>query len=241
MAHKRAQRTPGVGVGDGGGHEEPRLPRLEVVVKADTGGTLEAVTHAVNGAGGAAAAEISVIGRSVGDVTKSDLAMAATGSRLVLGFDVGLPARAEAFAKEQGVEVRLYEVVDHLARDVAQIARSLVVPPAAEKLLCTARVVALFKSTRRGIILGCEVLEGKMAVGMRFRVIDVAGPIYEGVVGSLHIERDEVRHAVPGQKVGLKIADFKQARVGDLVECYEPARSAARPWSPRPGAVRVTS
>ncbi|NTU60678.1 MAG: hypothetical protein HGA98_06430, partial [Deltaproteobacteria bacterium] len=203
-------------------------PVLKVVLKADTRGTLEAVERALlrEAEGGPA---VEVIERGVGDVSKNDLAMALTGSRLVLGFDVGVLPRMEEYAREHGVEVRLHDLVDRLARDAAETARALVPPPAEEKIVGQARVVALFKSTRRGMILGCEVLEGRLAVGVPFRVIDPAGPVYQGRVESLHVEESAVRQAKPGQKVGVKISDFKQGRVGDLLECYETARAPARP------------
>lgn len=220
----------------GGGEGEPR--RLEVVVKADTRGTLEAVVVALSKLA-VPGVEVRLIERAVGHVSQSDLTMALTGDRLVVGFDVDVAGRGEEFARQHGVEVRLYDVVDRLVRDLEETARSLVPPSAAERVLGQARVVALFKSTRKGVILGCEVLQGKVAIGMTFRVISAPGPIYTGVVDSLHVERDAVTQARPGQKVGLKIHDFNRVRVGDLVECFEAVPTKAHPWSPRAGVIRV--
>lgn len=212
--------------------------KLEIVVKADTQGTLEALVAAVVKVA-VPGVSIALIERAVGDVSQSDLAMAATGSRLVVGFDVDVSARGEEFAKNNGIEVRLYDVVDRAVRDLEDIARSLVPVPAQERILGQARVIALFKSTRKGIILGCEVLQGRIALGLPFRVISAPGPIYTGIVESLHIERDAVTQARPGQQVGLKILDFNRARIGDLVECFEALPTKERPWTPRGGVLRA--
>jgi translation initiation factor IF-2 len=95
-------------------------------------------------------------------------------------------------------------------------------------------VIALFKSSRKGIILGCKVLSGTLAQGQRFRVVGVMGPMYIGIIESLHIEKDTVNKATRGQQVGLKIRDFKKAKIGDLVESFKPgAQHVQQPWQPK--------
>lgn len=219
--------------------EADEAPPLKVVLKADTWGTLEAAERAIDRstAGGC---RVEIIERGVGAVSKNDLTMALTGSRLVVAFDVGVLPRVEEFAREHGVEVRVYDLVERLAREVGETAGALGPKTPEEKTLGQARVIALFKSTRKGIILGCEVLEGRLSVGAPFRVIDPAGPIYQGRIESLHVDEDAVPHAKPGQQVGVKISDFKQGRVGDLVECFEPVRERGPCWTPHPGVIQRT-
>ncbi|MHB8766818.1 MAG: translation initiation factor IF-2 [Deferrisomatales bacterium] len=220
-------------------HRPRPAPALELVLKADTVGTLDAATAAL-GAVPPPPVALQVIHRGVGAVAKSDLDLAATGSRLVLGFGVDVNSRVAELARELGVEVRLYEVIYDLARDAEAIARSLAPRAPAERITGEAKVIRLFRSSRRGIILGCEVLKGALALGDRYRVIAAPGPIHQGVVESLHIEDHAVREARVGQQVGLKIRDFKDAQLGDLVECFRavPAAGAA-PWSPAPGVHRA--
>jgi translation initiation factor IF-2 len=208
---------------------------LELVIKADAVGSVEAVTQCVRGVA-VPGVEIRLVESGLGEVTKSDVLMAATSSRLVIGFTVGIGPRVEEYAREQGVEIRLYRVIYEISRDLEEIARSLVPRPPQERITARADVIALFKSTRKGIILGCAVREGVVAVGKHFRVIDAAGPIYEGIVGSLHVGPSAVREARVGQQVGLQILDFQKARVGDLVECFEIASPVGpRPWTPQGG------
>jgi translation initiation factor IF-2 len=184
-------------------------------------------------------APISIIHAGVGIIGKTDIFLAETGSRLVLGFNVGTGPDIDKLSAEHGVEVRLYDVIYRLVDDVVQTAHSLLPIEETEEILGRARVVALFKSSRKGIILGCEIVEGRLAVADRFRVIAAMGPVYSGTISSLHIGRDTVRDAKTGQKVGLKIRNFKKAAVGDLVESFLPdSGKKNRPWSPRGGAYR---
>jgi len=142
----------------------------------------------------------------------------------------------DSLAAEHGVEVRLYEVIYQLVADIRDTAASLLPAEAPEEILGRAKVIALFKSSRKGIILGCEIMEGRFAINDRFRVITAMGPVYTGKIGSLHIGKDAVQVAKAGHKVGLKIPDFKKATIGDLVESFlsGPAKTA-RPWSPTGG------
>jgi translation initiation factor IF-2 len=212
---------------------------LEVVVKADTVGTLEAVTLGLSRTP-PEGSELRIIATGLGEVSKSDVLMATTGSRLVLGFQVPVGLRVEEYAREQGVEVRLYQVIYALLEDARNILQSLAPRKPVEHTVGRAKVIALFKGSRKGIILGCEVAEGRLAVGERFRVIDAAGPIHEGTIGSLHIGPDAVREARPGQQVGLKVEGFQKARLGDWVECFRVDAPAGPPrWTPRPGVHRT--
>lgn len=209
-----------------------------MVVKADTVGTLEAVSEAISRVS-AEGVEVRVIHTGVGEATKSDVLMAATGSRLIMGFQVPTAPRVEEYAREQGVEIRLYEVIYELTGDAERIARSLAPSFPGERVTGRARVIALFKGSRKGAILGCEVQEGVLALGNRFRIIDPAGPVHEGRIDSLHIGPEAVREARPGQQVGLKVEGFRKARVGDWVECFEGVHSEGPPpWSPQGGVRR---
>ena len=166
--------------------------------------------------------------------------MAVTGSRLVLGFNVAPPKMVERLCKEQGVEIRLYDVIYHLTEDLRKIANGLHSEEASESITGKAKVIALFKGGRKGIILGCQVLEGAMVQGDHFRVISAMGPIYSGKIESLHIEDRTVQKAKVGQQVGLKISKFDKAKVGDLVESYETVESRKVPWRPKAGVFVVS-
>jgi translation initiation factor IF-2 len=213
----------------------PRPAGLEIVLKCDSAGCLEAVSAAILAAAPAGMA-ISIIHAGVGAINKTDIFLAETGSRLILGFNVGVGANIDGLAAEHGVEIRLYDVIYRLIADIKDTATSLLAAGETEEILGRAKVVALFKSSRKGIILGCEILEGRLAVNDRFRVITAMGPVYTSKIGSLHIGRDAVQVAKAGHKVGLKIPDFKNATIGDLVESFLPGGAkTVQPWTPRAG------
>ena len=209
---------------------------LDIVLKCDSTGSKEALkaSLAVKGHSGGG---VKVLHADVGDITKSDLFMALTASRLVVGFQVGVMPRIKELSQEQGIEVRLYDVIYRLTTDLHEIAATLNVrQEEREEITGKAKVIALFKGTRRGVILGCDVQEGHLETGKTFRIISAMGPVYTGKIESLQIEGDVVKSARVGQKAGLKISGFKKAKLGDLVECYQTLRPKPnKEWAPRGG------
>jgi translation initiation factor IF-2 len=212
--------------------------KLDIVLKADSMGTQEAVVSAIEGLHTPGVA-IGVIHADVGHVSQSDLFLAETGSRLVMGLNVDILPKTKEMAKEHQVEVRLHDVIYKFLEDLKEIAESLVLPQEEERVLGRAKVIALFSGGKKGVILGCEVLDGSLAVGRKFRVISAPGIVYTGTIDSLHIEKDAVKEAKVGQQVGLKVEDFKRARTGDLVETFEVVRLKKHiRWQPKGGVFR---
>lgn len=207
---------------------------LSLVIKADTSGTGEAIISGIETLD-TGDVPVEVIHSGTGDISKSDLLMAETAGRLVLGFNVGLLPRINELAAERGIEVRLHDVIYRLLDDIKEIARAMVVPEEGEKIKGRAKVIALFPGERRGIILGCDVYEGALTLGSKFRLISDPGIVYSGTIGSLHIETRSVNKAVAGQQVGLKISGFKRAKEGDLIECFEEVPHRGHRWQPSGG------
>ena len=207
--------------------------RLEIVLKCDTSGCIEAIKSSIISLN-LPGLEIDIISSGIGTINKSDIFMAETGSKLIIGFNVGLMPHIDQMATEHTIEIRLYDVIFRLLEDVESICRSCIPQEPAEEIIGTAKVIALFKSSRKGIILGCEVLTGKLALGNTFRVLGAMGQMYLGKIKSLHIEKNAVNEARKGQQVGLKISNFNKARIGDMVECYKVAAGQQlKPWQPQ--------
>ena len=214
---------------------EPEMIKLEIVLKCDVAGTLEAVESSLASIN-APGIEIDIIQSGVGNITKSDVLMAQTGSRLVIGFNVNTMPKLEEHIKEHGVEIRLYDTIYTITDDLRKIANNLKAKEAREKIIGKAKVIATFS---KGSIIGCEVTEGNLELGKDFRVITAMGPAYNAKITSLQIERKNVKVGKVGQQVGIKIPDWKKAKVGDLIECFEtviPGGSDA--WQPRSGVFR---
>ncbi len=212
-------------------------PKLEIVLKADSIGSVEAVTTALSEIS-VPGVDIGIIHSGVGSVSKSDVFLAETASRLIVGFQVDALPGLEKALSEHGVELRLYDVIYQLIADIKAISESLILPESKEQITGSGKVIALFKSTRKGVIIGCEVVEGFLAQGQHFRIISAMGPIYSGTVESLHIGENAVQKATSGQKVGIKIKNFNKAKIGDLVESFRPLSEKARIWHPTGQIIR---
>lgn len=215
--------------------------KLEVVLKCDVAGTAEAISASlaeINVSG----VQIDLIQTGIGNISKSDVLMARTGSKLVLGFNVNITPKLEQEIKEFGVEVRLYDTIYKLTEDMRKIAQSFIIKEPEEKICGKARVIATFKPSRKGVIIGCEVYEGSIETGKDFRVITAMGPAYFGKITSLQIEKQSVKAGKPGQQVGIKLEGWNKAKIGDLVECYESLpQKGGRPWQPHSGIIRIIS
>jgi translation initiation factor IF-2 len=215
--------------------------KLEIVLKCDVAGTAEAI--------GASLSEIEVPGVQInliqigiGKVSKSDVLMARTGSKLVIGFNIDIMPKLKQEIKEFGVEVRLYDTIYKLTEDVRKIAQSFNITPPEEKITGKAKIIATFKPGPKGLVIGCEVLEGAIEIGKEFRVITAMGPAYSGKITSLQIEKQNVRSGKPGQQVGIKLVGWNKARVDDLVDCFETLKpKGGGRWKPRSGIIRSIS
>jgi translation initiation factor IF-2 len=129
-------------------------------------------------------------------------------------------------------------VIYALAEDVRATAEKMVSRISAEQVTGSAKVVALFKGDRKGIIIGCGIADGYLALGQHFRIISAIGPIFSGVIESLHVGENAVQKATPGQQVGIKIKGFNKARIGDIVESFRPSMKKARGWEPSRQIIR---
>jgi translation initiation factor IF-2 len=214
------------------------IQKLEVVLKCDVAGTEEAIIaslEAIQETG----VEIAIIQSGVGNISKSDILMALTGSKLIIGFNVDIMPKLQQEIKEHGVEVRLFDTIYNLTESLRKIAGNMLVTEPQEKITGKAKVIATFNPGRKGIIIGCEVFEGVIELGKKFRVITAMGPSYSGKISSLQVERKNVKVGKPGQEIGIKITDWDKAKIGDLVECYATEHDSGRtPWRPRGGVFR---
>jgi translation initiation factor IF-2 len=215
-------------------HEMENKNVLAFVLKADTIGTEEAVITGLQSLSMEGVA-VEALYIDMGDVNKTDLFMARSGSRLIEAFNVGLLPKVKETALEKGIEIHVHNVIYKLLEDVKEIARTLAPVEDEEKIMGRAKVIALFHGGHKGIILGCHVDDGRLSVGKKFRLISDPGTVYEGIIQSLHIGAQVVNEAVTGQEAGIRIDGFKRAKAGDLVECFETIPASRRQWQPRGG------
>lgn len=218
---KPVKKTSGPGV-----LSQRKKPVLEIVLKCDSAGSLEAISGSLQ-ALTASGVEVSVIHSGVGVISKSDILFAETASGLIIGFQVGVMPLIDKALREHGVEVRIYDVIYKLIDDIKAIAGDLSPHLAEEQIIGSGRIIALFKSARKGIIVGFEIRQGFFSVGERFRIISAMGPVYTGTIETLHIGNAAVQKALAGQQAGIRIKHFSSAKTGDLVESFRPPLPAS--------------
>jgi len=202
---------------------EPLKPNLDIVLKCDSAGSLEAVTESILKIEHPTV-DIKIIHGEIGNIHKSDVLMADTGSRLIIGFQVGMEPGVKSELQKAGIDVRLYDVIYKLTDDIKSIAHDMVPHITEENIMGSAKVIALFKSSRKDLIIGCKILSGSLSLHHRYRIISAMGPVHTGTIESMHIEEDIVNKAAVGQEVGIKINNFKNVKIGDLLETFKPGK-----------------
>jgi translation initiation factor IF-2 len=213
---------------------------IKLVLKCDAVGSVEAISALLANLK-MPEADVEIIHSGVGNITKQDLLMAFTGSRLVIGFNVGVAPKLEQWVKEHGVEIRLYDVIYRLAEDLKAIGQSLAPTEPEDKVTGKCEVIATFKSKKGGVILGCEVVEGAIQVGKHFRVVTAMGPVHSGRIESIQVDKQAIREAKVGQQIGVQVSGSALGKVGDFIECYDEIIPKKKIWSPRGDIIHMRS
>ncbi|MGD0111661.1 MAG: translation initiation factor IF-2 [Armatimonadota bacterium] len=194
---------------------------LNLILKGDTQGTIEAIGDALLQMQ-TDEVKISLLHIGVGDVTESDVSLAAaTKPTVIVGFQIGADAPARRLAADERVEIRRYDVIYDLLDDVRLTMIGMLEATTEESVVGRAEVRALFKSSRIGTIAGCSVIEGRVFRGALARVRRQGKMVYEGRIDSLRHLKDDVTEMTQGFECGITIQGFGDLRVGDVIECVE--------------------
>jgi translation initiation factor IF-2 len=202
------------------------LPSLNLILKADVQGSLEAIVDAL-GKLPQDEVRIDVIHRGVGGITENDISLAAASGAVVIGFNVRPDVGARELAETEGVDVRLYRVIYQALDDIRQALSGLLAPEEQEIELGRAEVRALFRVPRMGVIAGCMVTHGSISRGSLARLVRDGVVVYRGRVGSLRRFKDDVREVAEGFECGIGLENFQDIHEGDVIEAYE-VREVAR-------------
>ncbi|MDR7481242.1 MAG: translation initiation factor IF-2, partial [Armatimonadota bacterium] len=193
---------------------------LRLIVKADTHGSVEALTAAV---GRLSTPEVtfSILHAAVGTVTESDVMLAAASRAVVVGFNVRPDAQVRRVAEQARVDVRLYRLIYEALDDLAQLQRGLLAPREEEVTLGQAEVRKVFTISRVGAIAGSYVTTGKLVRGAQARLIRDGAVVYQGRIASLRRFKDDVREVTEGFECGVGLERFNDVKEGDLIEAFE--------------------
>ncbi|KUK10530.1 MAG: Translation initiation factor IF-2 [Clostridia bacterium 41_269] len=193
--------------------------KLEIVLKADVQGSLEALKNAIEKIKNEEV-EIKIIHSGVGAVNETDIMLATASNALVVGFNVTLDTNAKKTAENEGVEIRLYRIIYEAIEDLTSLINGMLEPEYREKYLGRAEVRATFKVPKVGTIAGSYVIDGKIRNKSKVRIIRDGVVIYEGNIASLKRFKDDVREVEQGYECGIGIENFNDIKVGDILEAY---------------------
>ena len=202
------------------------IPALNVIVKADVQGSLEAILDALEKIP-QSEVRIQVVHKSVGGITENDVSLAAASGAVVIGFNVRPDPGARDLAEREGVDLRLYRVIYQALDDIRQALTGMLSPEEREVELGRAEVRALFRVPKLGVVAGCMVTQGTITRGALSRLVRDGAIIYTGRVGSLRRFKDDVREVSEGFECGIGLENYQDVHEGDVIEAYE-VREIAR-------------
>jgi translation initiation factor IF-2 len=195
---------------------------LNIILKADVQGSVEAIRGALEKLNDAAAAgtQVRVLYDAVGSPTNEDINLAAASQAIIVAFNVRVDAGVKAFADGQGVEIRQYQIIYNLLDDVETALRGLIEPTFREVVFGHAEVLQVFRSGRGEAIVGCIVRDGQIRRGAGARVARGGEVVYNGRVSSLRRFKDDVREVASGYECGMGLENWPEPRQGDIIEVF---------------------
>ena len=192
---------------------------LRLVLKCDAQGSVEALTTALKQIE-SKKVDLEMIHAGVGPISESDILLASASSAVVIGFNTKVENMAVSAAKSEGVQIKLYSIIYELLDQIKDAMAGLLEPEFRETVLGHAEVKQVFELSK-GIVAGCLVTDGRIARTARARVIRKRQPVYDGGLSTLRRFQDDVKEVRSGLECGIKLGDFSEYQVGDIIECYQ--------------------
>jgi len=206
--------------------QEGQALELKIVLKADVQGSAEALRESLVRLG-TDSVRVTVISASVGGINETDVNLAKASGAIIVGFHVRPAGKASSLAEQEGVEIKLYDIIYEALDDVRKTMTGLLAPVQREKQLGRADVLEVFHISKIGTVAGCRVTDGKMLRGAQVRLVRDSVKVYEGRIGSLRRFKDDAREVEKGYECGLSIEGYQDVKQGDVIEAFEIEQIAA--------------
>ena len=200
--------------------QQGEVPELNLVLKADTQGTVEALDDQLRKLDQSLVA-INILRRGAGAITENDVTLAQASQAIVIGLGVVPTGQALQLAEEAGVDIRTYRVIYQAIQEIEAAARGLLGPETREVALGQAEVRATFRVPRMGVVAGCMVTDGVIRRNARARLVRDGTVVYESTVGSLRRFKDDVREVATGYECGIGIDGYQDVKEGDIIQAFE--------------------
>ena len=192
---------------------------LNLIVKADVQGSLEPIVSELNKLGEGEIG-IKIIYTETGNISDNDIMLASASNAILIGFNVQADISARRLAEKEGVDIRLYEIIYRMTEDIEKALKGMLDPEVREKVIGHAQVLAVFSASKFGRVAGCKVTDGELRRNAKARLLRGDDIVYEGDMGSLRHEKDDVREIRQGFECGVGFKNFKDIKVGDELICY---------------------
>jgi translation initiation factor IF-2 len=193
---------------------------LNIIVKGDVDGSIEALSDSLIKLS-TPEIQLNIIHKAVGQISESDILLAAASNAIIVGFQVRPSLAARKLAEKEEIDIRLYSIIYNAIEEIKAAMEGMLSPEVREEIVATLEIREIFKVTKVGTVAGCYVKEGKITRNTRVRVIRDGIVIYTGELGSLKRFKDDVKEVVGGYECGLNIQNFNDIKTGDIVEGYQ--------------------
>jgi translation initiation factor IF-2 len=192
---------------------------LNIIIKADVHGSIEALGDSLVKLSNEEV-NINVVHAATGAITESDVSLATVSDAIIIGFNVRPSAKVQAMAAEEHVDMRFYNIIYNVIKDVKDAIVGMMKSTFQERILGRAEVRDLFHVPKVGTIAGCSVTDGKIQRGKMIRLLRDGIVTFEGKIGSLRRYKDDVKEVVSGYECGIGIENYNDIKLGDVIECY---------------------
>lgn len=192
---------------------------LPVILKVDVQGSLEPIVNSLNELS-KGDIKINVIHAETGNISENDVMLAAASRAILLGFNVATDQAARNLAEQQGVSIRLYEIIYRMIEDIEKALKGMLEPETREIQVGQAQVRAVFKINKVGTIAGCRVIQGEVRRNTRVRLLRNGNEIFDGEIASLKHEKDDVKEVRQGFECGISLKGYNDINEGDILESY---------------------
>src|SRR6266496_2830968 len=192
---------------------------LRIVLKCDAQGSLEALVGALKQIE-SKKVDLEIIHSAVGPISESDILLASASNAVLVGFNVKVENMAVSAARSEGVQVKLYSIIYELLDQMKEAMAGLLEPEHRETVIGHAEVKQVFHLSK-GIVAGCLVTDGRIARSARARVLRKRQPVYDGGISTDRRFQDDVKEVRSGLECGIRLGDFSEYQVGDVIECYQ--------------------
>ena len=193
---------------------------LNIIVKGDVDGSIEALSDSLIKLS-TPEIQLNIIHKAVGQISESDVLLAAASNAIIVGFQVRPSVSARKLAEKEEIDVRLYSIIYNAIEEIRSAMEGMLMPEVREEIVATLEIREVFNVTKVGTVAGCYVKEGKITRNTKVRIIRDGIVIYTGDLGSLKRFKDDVKEVVGGYECGLNIHNFNDIKEGDVVEGYQ--------------------